>query len=355
MHVYATLRFATILVIRVHDGVRAVIAIEDYVRSHYGILQNDIPINYNCLRNRQYSKGRTRIPIDSKASSFVTVRISLDQKKEDPIMHKYDDGPATDSKEQHETSAKSKQEGEASALDQFRDGPHLSNSYSSLPNSYSSQEASALDQFRDGPHLPNSYSSQEASAPNMRSIFDVNYPLPLPDESELQRQTFVQQEAESGLTTFFESVRSRSSESNPDPLINWSNKTLAPALLSAALKPIIRVVEAATYDASAIYKKLKLINPSLQEDTVNKLVKLLKELSQGKPLDEESLRIAIWELLSDKQANEDLKQVFIGLKQTIQEAQAKTRIDIRGNVYGLIIGDHNVVHQTFNGFLQDKP
>jgi hypothetical protein len=283
------------------------------------------------------------------------VRISQDQKKENPIMPTFKQVPAPKPKpaspkpRPQEQSLGRHQPKPASPKPRPQEqslGRHQPKPASPKPRP---QEQSL------GRHQPKP-ASPKPNAPGMDQTDIAMDPLPpLPYKSELQRQIFVQQEAESGLTTFFESVKSRSSESNPDPLINWSNKTLAPALLSAALKPIIRVVEAATYDASAIYKKLKLINPSLQEDTVNKLVKLLKELSQGKPLDEEALRIAIWELLSDKQANEDLKQVFIGLKQTIQEAQAKTRIDIRGNVYGLIIGDHNVVHQTFNGFLQDKP
>jgi hypothetical protein len=258
--------------------------------------------------------------------------------------------PAPKPKEQYTTSAEPKKKGELSAQGQSP-GIHERGSRSAQP---SAQEQSLRT------HQPGTASAQPSAlgvdqtgiAKDSLPISKGNYLPPLPYKSELQRQTFVQQEAESGLTTFFESVKSSSSESNPDPLINWSNKTLAPALLSAAFR---RLVEAAAYDVSAIYKQLKVIYPDLQKGTVDKLVELLKELSQGKPLDEEALRKAIWGLLSDKQANEDLKQVFIGLKQTIKEAQAKTRIDIRGNVYGLIIGDHNVVNQTFNGFLQDKP
>jgi hypothetical protein len=147
----------------------------------------------------------------------------------------------------------------------------------------------------------------------------------------------IQIEMEGGLTKFFDSLMSKSIK-----LISWSVKTLTPALLGAALFPVLGPVGGGAVVAGTTAAL------QLREDTVNKLVKPL----QGKRFNESELREAIKKVLSDRQANEDLKQVFIDLLPYIKEAS--TTINISGPIQGLILGDRNTITQTFSGYLQDK-
>lgn len=166
-----------------------------------------------------------------------------------------------------------------------------------------------------------------------------------------ESQTLPEATVEGGLTAFFDSLISRSVK-----LINWSAKTLAPALLGAALFPVVGPVVAifAAVGVGAvvhsIQDQLEPLGLHLREDTVNKLVEPLR----GKKVDETELRKVIWEALSDRQANEDLKQFFIDLQPTIEKAARSTNINISGDVHGLIVGDNHKITQTFNGYLQDK-
>jgi hypothetical protein len=172
--------------------------------------------------------------------------------------------------------------------------------------------------------LPSSYLSSS-----------VNSPEPPNWTSERQKV-----EMEGGLTKFFDSLMSKSIK-----LISWSVKTLTPALLGAALFPVLGPVGggAVVAGTTAVLH--------LREDTVNKLLEPL----QGKEFSARELREAIEKVLSeDRQANEDLKQFFINLQPIIEKAATSSNITISGDVHGLIVGDRNTITQTFSGYLQDK-
>lgn len=170
----------------------------------------------------------------------------------------------------------------------------------------------------------------------------------------IESQTLPEATVEGGLIAFFNSLISKSVVT----LSNWSAKTLAPALLGAALFPFFGPVGsiAAAVGVAAvvdsIQDQLRPLGPlglHLQDDTVNKLVEPL----QGKKFTENELRKVVGEVLSDRQANEDLKQFLIKLLPIVREAASSTTINISGPVQGLIVGDNNTITQTFSGFLQD--
>lgn len=154
---------------------------------------------------------------------------------------------------------------------------------------------------------------------------------------------------EGGLNSFFNSLISKSVVT----LINWSAKTLAPALLGAALFPFfgpVGGIAAAVGVAAMVHSiqdQLEPLGLHLQEDTLNKLVEPLR----GKQFDETELRKVIWKVLPDRQANEDLKQFFSEMLPTIRKAAKSTTINISGPVQGLIAGDDNTITQTFSDFL----
>jgi hypothetical protein len=161
-----------------------------------------------------------------------------------------------------------------------------------------------------------------------------------------QTRLKTEQKVKGGLNAFF------------DRLVSTSAKAFVSGILGAALFPIIGPAAAATMGVAAamisIQKELKALNLDLQEDTVHKLVEPLK----GKQVDESELRRVIEEeVLPDRQANEDLKQLYYELLPTIQNAAAAStniNIDISGPVWGLISGDNNTITQIYSGFLREE-
>ena len=153
---------------------------------------------------------------------------------------------------------------------------------------------------------------------------------------------------EGGLSNFFSNMAGK--------LINWSTKTLVAALLSAALFPILGPVGAATVavGGSALTTKmqeeLRSLSLYLREDTLNKLVEPL----QGKQFAEDGLRKVIWEALSDRQANEDLKQYFIYLFPTIEKVARSTTINISEPVQSLIEVTTTPIHRTFQSVTREN-
>lgn len=148
------------------------------------------------------------------------------------------------------------------------------------------------------------------------------------------------------LTRFFGSV------------LDVTAKALVPGLLGAALFPIIGPFGAFAAAASmsavthAIQHELAPLDLHLQDSTIQKLV----EPFESSPIDEGKLRRVIEEnVLPDRHANEDLRQLYDKLLPNIQNAAAKvTNINIDGDAYGLIEGNNNIVTQTFNFFLQEE-
>ncbi|GHO98801.1 hypothetical protein KSF_088490 [Reticulibacter mediterranei] len=87
----------------------------------------------------------------------------------------------------------------------------------------------------------------------------------------------------------------------------------------------------------------------LQDRTRDMLVKAY----DNQPLDREKRQEVIEEkVLSDREANKDLEKAFVVLQPIIRE-KAPDNIHIQGDVYGLVVGDHNKVHLTFQEFLKD--
>jgi hypothetical protein len=161
-----------------------------------------------------------------------------------------------------------------------------------------------------------------------------------------QKVKDTEQKVKGGLNAFF------------DKLVSTSAKAFVSGILGAALFPIIGPAAAATMGVAAamisIQKELKALNLDLQEDTVHKLVEPLK----GKQVNESELRKVIEEeVLPDRQANEDLYQLYHKLLGTIQNAAAAStniNIGISGPVWGLISGDNNTITQTYNSFLREE-
>lgn len=93
---------------------------------------------------------------------------------------------------------------------------------------------------------------------------------------------------------------------------------------------------------ASIQNKLELLDLYLERETIQMLVELYQE--------EGDLQVAIRRALSDREANEDLKQFYIDLQPTIREVAASININISAPVESVIIGDNNTIGQEFRGF-----
>jgi len=173
-----------------------------------------------------------------------------------------------------------------------------------------------------------------------------------------------QKKIEGGLIDFFDSLIDGMVDLITEPV-----KTLVPAILGAALFPILGPIAAGTIAIGTAAAMT-----SIPEDTINKLAKPLQEQQRDEIylLDKSALhKIAltniIEEILStDRQANEDLQKFFIDQVPTIEKAarsaeaaarsaeeavESNNVINISGPVQGLITGGENTITQIFNSFL----